>query len=354
MEFSQKIAEVATRSRTASKLALTEEATKTSVILPFLQALGYDVFNLEEVIPEYIADQGIKKGEKVDFLIRNGGKDSILVEAKPISSKLGDTQYNQLYRYFSVCSARLAILINGRDIWFFSDTDEKNKMDKKPFFTFDLQNYDERQLIELSRFQKSEFQLDEILEAASNMKYVKAAAQYLQQQLIEPEDDFVKILARAIYDGNLTKNVIETLRPSVKQALDEVIRNRIQEKLNVTFRQESTTREIETPEQEAQVKPEAEIITTEDELQAFMIIRAIGAKIMPVSRITLRDAKSYCSVFIDDVNRKPVCRLYFNGKSKRYIGIFNPEKNETKQEINEISDIFIYANDIEKTISAYL
>ena len=69
MEFADRVRELTKRSKHASKHALTEEATKTSVILPLIQTLGFDVFNLEEVTPEFIADVGLKKGEKVDFAL---------------------------------------------------------------------------------------------------------------------------------------------------------------------------------------------------------------------------------------------------------------------------------------------
>lgn len=112
VDFVQQVASLANRSRHASKHALTEEATKTSVVLPFIQVLGYDVFNLEEVVPEFIADVGIKKGEKIDFAINVAGKLSILIEVKPISVSLGSSQYSQLFRYFGTTQARLAILTN--------------------------------------------------------------------------------------------------------------------------------------------------------------------------------------------------------------------------------------------------
>ncbi|WP_230382998.1 type I restriction endonuclease [Paracoccus shanxieyensis] len=154
-DFIQAIEALASRSMVAERQALTEEATKTAMILPFLQTLGFDVFSLDEVVPEFIADVGVKKGEKVDFALKIDGKIAMLVEVKPISSKLGDTQYSQLFRYFTVTEARLAILTNGREAWFFSDTDEPNKMDKKPFFKFDFQKHDRVQVQELSRFRKA-------------------------------------------------------------------------------------------------------------------------------------------------------------------------------------------------------
>jgi predicted type IV restriction endonuclease len=353
VDFSNKVVELAGRSRHASKHALTEEATKTAVVFPFLQSLGFDVFNLEEVVPEFIADVGIKKGEKIDFAIKLAGKIAILIEVKPISMSLGSAQYSQLFRYFATEQARLAILTNGREIWFFSDIDEKNKMDKKPFFVFDLQNYDEHQVLELARFQKDKFDIEAILDAASNLKYVKAAGQYISSQLTAPDDDFVKLVGRGIYDGSLTKSAVELLRPAIKAALDEVVRNRIQERLNVTFGKEANA--VEGVDKTAdQTKIETDIVTSEEEVQAFMIIRAIGSRLVGVNRITMRDAKSYCSILLDDNNRKPICRLYFNSKTTKQVGIFDAAKVETKEAIQDLSDIYGYAKKLEAAISPHL
>lgn len=86
---------------------------------------------------------------------------------------------------------------------------------------------------------------------------------------------------------------------------------------------------------------------------AFMIVRAIGAKVIPVERITIRDARSYCSVFVDDNNRKPICRLYFNSKNTRGVGIFNSDKVETRHQIVALSDLYKFAREIEEAVSAY-
>lgn len=354
MEFSQKVKDLASRSRHASKHALTEEATKTAVVLPFIQSMGFDVFNLEEVTPEYIADVGIKKGEKIDFAIKLDGKIAVLIEVKPISMQLGNAQYSQLYRYFGVASARLAILTNGREVWFFSGIDEKNKMDKRPFFTFDLQNYDEHQVLELARFQKNTFAIESILEAASNLKFVKSAASYLKKQLLSPEDEFVRFVGRQIYEGTLTKTVIEQLRPAIQSSVDEVIRNRLQDKLNVTFGQEPIQAEA-APDKTILEEPLAPSVeTTPDETFAFLIVKAIASKYISVERVTLRDSKSYCSIFVDDNNRKPVCRLYFNGKTTRSVGFFDANKVEEKIMISAVSDLYAHSKLIEQAIQLYV
>lgn len=355
MDFSQRVKDLAARSRHASQHALTEEATKTAVVLPLIQMLGFDVFNLEEVTPEFIADVGIKKGEKIDFAIKIGGKTAVLVEVKPISMPLGQAQYSQLYRYFGTVDAKLAILTNGREIWFFSDIDEKNKMDKKPFFVFDLQNFDERQVSELARFQKANFDVEAILEAASNLKYVKAAAALISKQLANPDDEVVRLFGRQIYEGTLTKAALEVLRPAIQSALDEVVRNRIQERLNVTFSKEATV--ADAAEKKAPEPPsDSDIVTTEEEVQAFMIVRAIGSRVAPIGRITMRDSKTYCSIFLDDNNRRPILRLYFNAKNTKSIGVFaaQPDRSETRHPISDVSDIYSYADQIEAAIKQYL
>lgn len=351
MEFKDRIEALSKRSKTAEKQARTEEATKTSVILPFLQALGFDVFDLDEVIPEYVADVGAKKGEKVDFAIKIDGEIAMLVEAKPIGSKLSDVQFTQLFRYFSVTDARLAILTNGREVWFFSDIDAPNKMDKKPFFTFDFQAHDKKQIGELSLFQKQEFEIDAIITAASNLKYTGAAADYLRRQLNDPDDEFVRLIGKQIHDGSITKAVFEQLQPAIKDALDRVIRDRIQDKLSITFSPETSKPETAKPDQDTQSG--GGIVTTEEETEAFMIIRAIGSKIVPVDRIHMRDAKNYCAIFMDDNNRKPICRLHFNSVNTKSIGIFDGEKNEAKHRIECPRDIYQYVEVIEAVVKSY-
>jgi len=351
MDFKSKIGELSKRSTQASKKALTEEATKTSVILPFIQALGFDPFNLDEVVPEFVADVGLKRGEKVDFALKIDGKTTILIEVKPISSSLGNAQFNQLYRYFAVTEAKLGILTNGKEAWFFSDIDEPNKMDKKPFFTFDFQSFDDDEVAELGRFQKDIFSIDEILEAASALKYTSKAANFLKVQFDDPDDEFVKVIGRRIHDGMLTKGVIEQLRPAIQSALELLIRDRIQDRLNITFRSEPNN-EPSSKKEEDQVE-QSDVITTEEELQAFMIVKAIAARAIQIDRITIRDAKSYCSVFIDDNNRKPLVRFYFNSKSKNVLGVFDPNKSEQRFEIESLDKIYDYAEQIAATAASY-
>lgn len=350
--FEAKMEALAARSKSAERQAMTEEATKTSVIMPFIQALGFDVFNLDEVVPEFTADVGTKKGEKVDFALKIDGKIAMLIEAKPISAKLGDVQYSQLFRYFAVTDARLAILTNGHEAWFFSDTEEPNKMDKKPFFKFDLQKHDKTQVAELARFEKKSFEIDAIIEAASNLKYTRDAAAFLKRQLDDPDDDFVRFVGRQIHDGSVTKSVLEQLKPALQAGLDQIIRDRIQDKLSITFQDSKPAKTQEAADSDDQA-PSSDIVTTDEEWEGFYIVRAIAARHIPVDRVTIRDAKSYCSIIMDDNNRKPICRLYFNSETTRNVGIFDADKKETKHRVEGPQDLYQHVDALEAAIKSY-
>ena len=138
MDLATKLAELQKRSLEHREALLTEEAAKNALIMPFIQALGYDVFSPAEVTPEFTADVGSRKGEKVDYAIKVGGQVNILVECKPANVALNINHASQLFRYFSVTDARLAILTNGVVYQFYSDIERPNKMDEKPFFEFQV------------------------------------------------------------------------------------------------------------------------------------------------------------------------------------------------------------------------
>ncbi len=94
------------------------------------------------------------------------------------------------------------------------------------------------------------------------------------------------------------------------------------------------------------------MVTTEDENEAFRIVRAIMTRCVPPERVVMRDSKTYCSILLDDNNRKPICRLWFNAK-QRYLGIFDAEKNETKVPIETLADIYKQADGLMATVARY-
>mgnify|MGYP000888212011 CR=1 FL=1 len=129
----------------------TEEATKTALVMPFFQLLGYDVFNPLEFSPEFIADVGIKKGEKVDYAILIDDVPRILAECKDCNNTLENCD-KQLTRYFNVTPAKIGVLTNGIVYKFYTDLEKPNMMDEKPFLEINLLKIKDYQINELKAY----------------------------------------------------------------------------------------------------------------------------------------------------------------------------------------------------------
>jgi len=231
MDLATKLADLQKRSVEHREVLLTEEAAKNALIMPFIQALGYDVFNPGEVIPEFTADVGTRKGEKVDYAIRIGGKINILIECKPSSVALNINHASQLFRYFSVTDARLAILTNGVVYQFYSDVEKPNKMDEKPFFTFSMDMLKPSDVKTLESFTKSAFDLDRIVDEATTLKTQSLLRQELEREIAAPSEEFVRVLASRVYEGRLTSAVKENFTKMVANSISSLIRDLVNERL---------------------------------------------------------------------------------------------------------------------------
>lgn len=318
----QVLSSLATRVKDHAGTMVTEEAVKTAVILPLLQGLGYDVFDPAQVIPEFTADAVGKKGEKVDYAIKLDGEIAILIEAKSISVALEPKHLSQLYRYFSVTKAKFAILTNGRFFQFYSDLEDKNKLDNRPFFTLDLLDHSPSSLNELRKFERGAFDIDRILATAERLKYVSTIKAFLTREFEAPGDDLVKFVASEVHDGRLTASVRETIASATKTAYAELVRDAVRTRLSTAL--DDSTSEVQAVEDEEMV---SDIETTQDEVEGMLTIRAIVRDIVKAERVGLRDAKSYCAVLVDDNNRKPLARMHFNRK-QWYLGLFDTDREE--------------------------
>ena len=355
MDFIEKIQEIAQRIPKQLEYIQTEEATKSALVMPFIQALGYNIFDPLEVVPEFVADVGTKKGEKVDYAIRKDNSIAMLIECKWCGQNLDGCHAAQLYRYFSVTEARFGILTNGLYYKFFSDIDEPNKMDSKPFFEFDILTFDEDKVAELKKFSKTAFNLDNILTTASELKYTGTIKKLFAEELSNPSPDFVRFFASQVYAGRLTQPVMDQFSKIVKQALAQSLREKVNDRLKsalVADQEETEVEEVTGINGQEEQASGADIVTTGDEIEAFNIIRAIGREVVQVGRIAMRDKKRYCGILFDDNNRKPVCRLHFNGQQK-YLGLFK-QKDEEKVPIDNVDDIFKYGDRIKETLKEYL
>jgi len=335
----------------------TEEATKNAFIMPFIQHLGYDVFDPNEVIPEYITDIGTKKGEKIDYAICKDGNPLILIECKHWKQNLS-LHDNQLLRYFHVSKAKFGILTNGIIYRFYTDLIEPNKMDEKPFFEINIEDFKDSQVEELKKFHKSYFDISKIIETASELKYTSELKSLLLAELAEPSENFTKHFAKQVYQGVLTQKIVEQfthlLKKSSSQMLNEYITDRLQTALTIEKEKdvEKQPELVDVTLEDANKDKKALVVTTEEELEGFYIIKSIVREVLEAQRITYRDAQSYFAVFADDNNRRPIARLYFNS-TKKSLSYFDIEKKETKVEISKLDDIYNYKNQLLETAKNY-
>lgn len=354
MDFADRIRELANRIPLQLQHIRTEEATKNALVMPFIGALGYNVFDPMEVTPELDADVGVKKGEKVDYAILKDGKPIILFECKGVSANLDEVHASQLYRYFSVTEARIGVLTNGIIYRFFSDLEAPNKMDAKPFLEVNLLGFDETVLAELKKFSKSAFELGSILANASDLKYTREIKRILAQEINQPTDDFVRFFTAQVYAGRLTQSVREQFTEITKKAFQQFVSERVSDRLKSALAQEQDSVKPAATGDEGAVPgaEEAQSQPSEDEIHGFYIVKAILTQLVDADRIYMRDQKSYCSVLLDDSNRKPICRLWFNG-SQKYVGFFGADKNETRTPIANLAEIYKLADPLKETVSRY-
>lgn len=331
----------------------TEEATKNAFIMPFISSvLGYDVFNPSEVIPEFVADVGVKKGEKIDYALVHDGQVQILIEAKKINDLLRLEHASQLYRYFSATKARIAILSNGEIYQFYTDLDKPNLMDAEPFMVLNFSEVDATLLPRLAKLTKESFDLESVINAAGELKYIGQLKRILAAQFRELPDEWVKFLATQVYSGFFTQKVREQFTPLVEAACRQFLNEQVKTRLNKVLDDETEPPD-EPVEQLLEPAVKGEVNTTEDEREGYRVVQAIVCSEVPASRVVARDTKSYFGVLLDDNNRKPIARLWFN-RTKKYLGVFDENKVETRIAIDDVEGIYRHADQLRKTVARYL
>jgi hypothetical protein len=333
----------------------TEEATKNAFVMPFIQILGYDIFNPTEVIPEHICDIGTKKGEKVDYVIRKNNEPILIFECKHWKES-ADAHNSQLHRYYHVSKARFGVLTNGTVYNFYADLEKPNIMDEKPFLTIDIEDLKDNSLKILESFTKNEYNLETILDSAEGLKYIKAIRKEFEKEIENPSDEMVKLLVNRFFDKPLTASRMTVFKDYTRKALsisiNESISDRLKSALNIN---EKMDKPIELPiiNIANETVESDKIITTEEELEAFQIVKAILRERIPSSRIAPRDTQSYFGVLLDDNNRKPICRFHFN-TVKKYLETFQNGKDAgEKKQIISLDDIYDYRTQLHQTLDHY-
>lgn len=351
MDFKDEIKQLGERIAKLKMQILTEEATKNAFIMPFIKALGYDVFNPMEVVPEFVADIGIKKGEKIDYAIFKDDKPTILIECKHWEQNL-NLHDGQLLRYFHVSKAKFGLLTNGIEYRFYSDLVEPNKMDEKPFLEFKIADIKDNQIEELKKFHKSYFDIESIVNTASELKYTNELKQLLHKELNTPSAEFVKHFAKQVYPSVVTQKILEQFTELTKKSIQQYISDLYTERLKkaLTKENEINKEQVIVTENLTQ-EVDHKIETTQEEIEAFMIVKTILRQKIAIDRIFYRDAQSYFTVILDDTNRKLICRLYFD--KRKFISFVGEDKKENKVEINTIDDIFNFSDELLRIAENY-
>lgn len=321
--------------------------------MPFFQALGYDVFNPTEVIPEFVSDIGLKKGEKIDYAIFLDGKPTVLVECKHWAQNL-NLHDGQLLRYFHVSKAKFGLLTNGITYRFYSDLVESNKMDDKPFLEFNITEIKDNQIEELKKFHKSYFDADSIVNTASELKYTSELKQLLHQELNNPTPEFVKYFARQVYPSIVTVKVLEQFTNLTKKSVQQYISDLITERLKTALTKEdeaSKEQEAKQP-QIKNVESESKVETTVNEIESFLIVKSILRQKIDIKRISYKDSQSYFAIVLDNNNRKTICRIYLNS-NKKFLAVLGPNKKEVKYELKTLDDIYSFSDILLQIVDNY-
>jgi hypothetical protein len=247
-----------------------------------------------------------------------------------------------------VTSAKFAILTNGRTFHFHTDLEAPNKLDERPFLTFDLSDLQSQLTAELRKFAKSEFNVDGILQSAHRLKYTGAIKKEIASQMENPSEEFVRLLIANLQTGRFTAAVREQFTPMVKSAFREIIRDAVQSRLSSAL---AETQAVDYAAEPPPIEAEDEVVTTEEEREAFQIVRAIVRDILKPARVVMRDQKSYCGILVDNNNRRPLARLHFN-RSIKYVGLFDGEKEE-RVKIDTLDEIYEHAERLRATAQEY-
>lgn len=357
MDFIDQLRHFSTRADKLKDKIATEEATKTSLVLPFFQLLGYDIFNPDEFIPEYTADIGIKKGEKVDYAILKDEQPLVLIEVKQCARNDLTKAASQLFRYFATTKAKFSILTNGIVYLFFTDLEEPNKMDSKPFFEFNVLDIKESQVAELKKFKKEDLNIDNILNTASELKYANEIKQLMNKILTNPSEEFINYVLSDIYSGRKTQNVVEKFRPiiikSINQFINELMNERIKNALEQQPHEEAAEQDISEKLEEDSVETENKIVTTIEELEGFFIVKSILRETVPIEKITYKDTQSYFGILYDNNSWKWICRLYLK-ENVKYMTVPDENKKEKRIDLASVNDIYNYKNDLLEMSKKYL
>ena len=179
---------------------------------------------------------------------------------------------------------------------------------------------------------------------AGRLKLQSLVMKELESEFREPSEDFVRLIAGKVHPGRLTGQVKDNFRQLISNSVASLIRDKVNERLNSALT--ATNPSDEDAEEGSAAEP---ILTSQEEVDGFNIVRAIASRLVDPKRVVMRDAKSYCAILLDDNNRKTVARLHFNSPTARHLGTF-AGKDEERVSVSEPIDIYKHEAAILKRI----
>lgn len=351
MDFKDTLLQLADRIAKQKDAITTEEGTKNAFIMPMIASLGYDIFNPFEVVPEMDCDLIKKKGEKIDYAIMKDDSPILLIECKHCNQNL-NLHDTQLQKYFVASNARFGVLTNGIEYRFYTDLEKVNLMDEKPFLIVNMLDLSDNDIEQLKKFHKSYYNESDILSTASELKYTTEIKSILNREFVSPTPNFVKFFIRQVYDGQATQKVVEQFTPIVKKSITSVVNDIISDRLNVAIKSgeqqdvPAAQEEIQPVEDDAlpdgvvAMDKENGIITTQEEIDAYNIIRSILRKFISANKIVYKDFKTYFAIGIENPSYWWICRLSFGSRKKSICFPTEDYKSQEKYDIDNIDGIF--------------
>ncbi len=334
MGFTEDIAKLSEKVRNKVNHVVGEEATKMALIVPFLSALGYDIHDPTEVIPEYVADFATKKAgqfEKVDYALAINGTIVMIVEAKACGQK-PEAHDGQLRKYFnSLIATKVAIVTNGVEYRFFTDLRHTNIMDEEQFFSFNILKYDLKDIENLKFFHRDNFDVAAINRHAEEMVYVKGMTQLVGSLLRSPSEEFIRFLIAELgklapsykIEKPIKTKLLNKFEPIVKKSIQssllELMTRSLSQEMAQTAEINNTAMTAEAENEEEEELESSQVVTTSEELAALEKIKAIAATSKTYHlEVKPRDTVSYFGVNLGKTNWW-FLRLYLNQKKKSFI-----------------------------------
>jgi hypothetical protein len=261
-DFKKQLVEYSKRALSLAERAENEAATRMFLIMPFLQLLGYDPYDPDEIVPEADASFADKFKNKVDYAIYQNREPVIAIETKKVGN-LSESNKGELKGYFNaVPSVKLGILTNGISYQLYSDTSRANMMDDQPFVVIDFQEIAQDRISDsvfdaLLKLRKGIFNPESVGKDAQRKLYINAYLGVLEKSFKTPQKEFVRTLMDlAGVEGNRTAKLIEEQTTVVTEAMRTFFDKKLLERVGFADRGDL----VRVPETEV----EADAVFTEE------------------------------------------------------------------------------------------